>query len=72
VSLPVGSWGLDIGHLWEQNFDAFFESARPFLVEKMQITNATYQANTKKLKEELKSGEFKAFNNIYLVYGRVK
>ncbi|KAL9548242.1 hypothetical protein MBANPS3_005769 [Mucor bainieri] len=72
VSVPVGSWGLDIGHLWEQNFDAFLESARPFLVDKMQISNATYQANTKKLKEELKSGEFKAFNNIYVVYGRVK
>lgn len=72
VSVPVGSWGLDIGHLWEQNFDAFLESARPFLVDKMQISNAVYKANSKKLKDELKSGQFKAFNNIYVVYGRVK
>jgi hypothetical protein len=71
VSVPIGSWGLDIGNLWEQNFDAFLEAARPLLVEMMQTTNQQYKKDFKKLKEELKSGQVKAFNNIHIAYGRI-
>lgn len=68
VSIPLGQWGLDIGNLWEQNIDAFLESARPFFADIMQISSTDYKLGRQKLKEELKSR--KAFNNVYVVYGR--
>lgn len=72
VSVPIGSWGLDIGNLWQQNFDAFLESARPFLVEIMQLDNQQYKKNCKAMKQELKDEKVKAFNNVYISYGRKK
>ncbi|KAI8053161.1 uncharacterized protein B0P05DRAFT_561826 [Gilbertella persicaria] len=72
VSIPIGSWGLDIGNLWGQNFYAFLESAGTFLVDLMQMTNAEYKKGTQGLREELESGEYKAFSNVYVAYGRKK
>jgi hypothetical protein len=68
VSIPLGQWGLDIGNLWEQNIDAFLESARPFLIDIMHISSDDYKLGRQKLKEELKST--KAFSNIHVAYGR--
>jgi hypothetical protein len=70
VSIPLGQWGLDIGNLWEQNVDAFLESARPFLIDIMHISSAEYKLGRQQLKEELKT--YKPFSNIYVAYGRKK
>lgn len=69
VSIPVGSWGLDIGHLWKENYEAFFESAKPFLIEMMDISSREYKKQMRIVMEEL--DEYKTFTNVYLIWGRV-
>ncbi|KAI8380137.1 hypothetical protein BD560DRAFT_388680 [Blakeslea trispora] len=72
VSIPIGPWGLDIGNLWKQNVYAFLESAATFLVHIMGITNSEYKERTRTFMEELDTGRYKAFSNIYVAYGRKK
>lgn len=69
VSVPVGSWGLDIGLLWEQNLYGFLEAMRPYLVEAMHITDEQYIKNTTAFQNEIQN--VKAFNNICIAWGRI-
>lgn len=71
VSVPVGSWGLDIGNLWEQNVEAFLEAARPFLVDLLKVTDNQFRKDRKRLKEEWRNGKVKPFNNIHVAWGRI-
>ncbi|KAL0074512.1 hypothetical protein F4703DRAFT_1744957 [Phycomyces blakesleeanus] len=68
VSIPNGSWGLDIGLLWEENWLAFTCSVAPYLLE---VTNTTWE-DLEEL-QNLPADErlnLKAFNNAYCCWGR--
>lgn len=69
VSVPIGSWGLDIGNLWRQNYELFFESAQSILVELMEMSHSEYKRKVDAMMDEL--NEYKPFSNIHLVWGRV-
>lgn len=69
VSVPVGSWGLDIGLLWEENLNSFLETVRPYLLETMQITDEQFKKDRAVFQNELKN--VKAFNNICVAWGRI-
>ncbi|KAG0742856.1 hypothetical protein G6F57_010436 [Rhizopus arrhizus] len=69
VSVPIGSWGLDIGNLWRQNYELFFESAQSILVELMGMSHSEYKRKVDAMMDEL--NEYKPFSNIRLVWGRV-
>ncbi|CEI90721.1 hypothetical protein RMCBS344292_05036 [Rhizopus microsporus] len=69
VSIPLGSWGLDLGNLWKQNFESFFDSAKPFLTELMEISGREYKRKVQAMLDEF--NEYKPFSNIYLAWGRV-
>ncbi|KAI7866560.1 uncharacterized protein EV154DRAFT_154289 [Mucor mucedo] len=69
VSVPVGSWGLDIGLLWEENLNSFLEAMRPYLVEAMQVTDEQYKKDRAAFQNELQN--VKAFNNICIAWGRI-
>ncbi|KAG1443639.1 hypothetical protein G6F56_010599 [Rhizopus delemar] len=69
VSIPIGSWGLDIGNLWKQNYESFFDSAEPFMLELMGLTVQDYKRNVKIMMDEL--DEYKPFSNVYHTWGCV-
>ncbi|KAI9012678.1 hypothetical protein CLU79DRAFT_401163 [Phycomyces nitens] len=68
VSIPKGSWGLDIGLLWEENWLAFTCSVAPYLLE---MTGTTWE-DLEELQyippEEV--AKLKSFNNAYCCWGR--
>lgn len=72
VTIPVGSWGLDIGVLWEQNLLGFLESFKPFLSELMEVTEEEYDEQRKGLTQELQDKNIKPFNNIFIAWGKLK
>lgn len=72
VTIPVGSWGLDIGVLWEYNLVRFLESFKPFLSELMEVTEEEYEEQQKALTDELQDENIKPFNNIFIAWGKVK
>ncbi|KAI9246348.1 hypothetical protein BY458DRAFT_527978 [Sporodiniella umbellata] len=69
VSIPLGSWGLDIGCLWKENYDSFFKSAKPYLSDITGVSSKEFKSNMRIFEEEL--DEYKPFNNIHLVWGRI-
>lgn len=69
VSVPVGSWGLDIGLLWEENLNGFLEALRPYLVDTMQVTDEQYKKDRAAFQTEIQN--VKAFNNICIAWGRI-
>ncbi|KAG1441582.1 hypothetical protein G6F56_011413 [Rhizopus delemar] len=69
VSVPLGSWGLDIGSLWKENYDLFFSSAKPYLTEILNISSRDYKKHVHAFMEEL--DEYRPFSNIHLVWGRI-
>ncbi|GAA5812964.1 hypothetical protein MFLAVUS_006426 [Mucor flavus] len=72
VTIPVGSWGLDIGVLWEYNLIGFLDSFKPFLSELMEVTEEEYEEQQKALTDELQDENIKPFNNIFIAWGKVK
>ncbi|KAI8379241.1 uncharacterized protein BYT42DRAFT_568172 [Radiomyces spectabilis] len=68
VSIPLGPWGLDIGTLWQQNYESFIEVMRPFLTNIMGISSAEYEKLWGYILTEIHNG--RAFNNIHAAWGR--
>jgi hypothetical protein len=68
VSIPIGSWGLDLGELWKKNLEMFVESSSPLLSQVMGITVEAYKEHwANSMKESQKN---KPFSNLHAAYGR--
>ncbi|KAI9009346.1 hypothetical protein CLU79DRAFT_806294 [Phycomyces nitens] len=68
VSVPVGSWGLDIGLLWQQNIDAFIQASMPLMVNILQMAPAEFKRRWRETCDE--SNDSKTFTNIHCGWGR--
>lgn len=68
VSVPLGSWGLDLGNLWKHNIEMFVDSSSPLLSRLTGISDAEYRARWRKLISEVKDD--KAFSNLHAAWGR--
>jgi SAM-dependent methyltransferase len=68
VSIPLGSWGQDLGVLWEQNVHNFSDSAAPVLSRLVGVSVSTYRRNWREMLEEVK--DRKAFSNMHAAWGR--
>ncbi|CAO3615454.1 unnamed protein product [Cunninghamella blakesleeana] len=69
VSLPFGSWGLDIGILWQQNLEAFIAASAPAFAMALGVTPNECKEMWNGYKSEL--DHVKAFTNVYAVYAQV-
>lgn len=69
VSVPLGSWGLDLGVLWRNNTEAFAESTAPLLSRVMDISVDEYKAHWQVYFDELVGR--KPFSNVHAAWGRV-
>ncbi|KAI7866636.1 hypothetical protein BDF14DRAFT_1727998 [Spinellus fusiger] len=67
VSIPIGSWGLDIGLLWKENYKSFMRAATPVLVELSEKPIDEFYKEWKEVFDEL--SEFRAFNNVHVAWG---
>jgi hypothetical protein len=54
VSIPLGSWGLDLGVLWKHNLEMFADSTAPLLSKLVGVSASTYKRQWYELIEELK------------------
>ncbi|RCH80544.1 hypothetical protein CU098_006693 [Rhizopus stolonifer] len=68
VSIPFGSWGLDLGVLWKNNIESFAESTAPLFSKLVGCTPAEYRQKWRTLIEEAK--DRKAFSNIHAAWAR--
>ncbi|KAL0139208.1 hypothetical protein V8B55DRAFT_1521864 [Mucor lusitanicus] len=63
VSIPLGSWGLDLGELWKQNMEKFADSTAPLLSKLAGVSVSEYRRQWHSLIDE-------AFSNIHAAWGR--
>ncbi|KAL9543450.1 hypothetical protein MBANPS3_008109 [Mucor bainieri] len=68
VSIPLGSWGLDLGELWKQNMEKFADSTAPLLSKLAGISVNEYRRQWHNLIDEVR--DKKAFSNIHAAWGR--
>ncbi|KAI8346741.1 hypothetical protein BD560DRAFT_338656 [Blakeslea trispora] len=68
VSIPYGSWGLDLGILWKNNMESFAESTAPLFSKILGCTAAEYIARWRVLREE--ADKEKCFTNFHAAWGR--
>ena len=68
VSIPFGSWGLDLGNLWKHNMEMFVDSTCPLLSKLAGVTAKEYRAQWYGMFEEVKGQ--KPFSNIHAAWGR--
>lgn len=68
VSIPLGSWGLDLGNLWKHNMEMFVEATSPLLSKLAGVSPSDYKQQWKVLLEEVK--DKKAFTNIHAAWGK--
>ncbi|KAI9307079.1 hypothetical protein BJ944DRAFT_262455 [Cunninghamella echinulata] len=68
ISVPFGSWGLDLGILWQQNLEAFIAASTPAFAMALGITPNECKNMWHGYKSELDN--VKAFTNVYAVYGQ--
>lgn len=67
VSIPLGSWGLDLGSLWKHNMEMFAESTSPLLSKLMGISDTEYRSRWRDLLQEVQ--DKRAFSNIHAAWG---
>ncbi|KAI9273884.1 hypothetical protein EDC94DRAFT_111997 [Helicostylum pulchrum] len=67
VSIPLGSWGLDLGSLWKHNMEMFAESTSPLLSKLVGISDAEYRSRWRDLLQEVQGK--RAFSNIHAAWG---
>lgn len=70
VSIPLGSWGLDIGNLWQQNLEAFVQAVRPGVMEALGISFKEYREMWSAISDELEEADCKAFSNVHAAWAR--
>ncbi|KAI7889589.1 uncharacterized protein EV154DRAFT_514238 [Mucor mucedo] len=68
VSIPLGSWGLDLGSLWKHNMEMFADSSSPLLSKLVGISESEYRRRWRDMFEEVK--DKKAFSNIHAAWGQ--
>jgi hypothetical protein len=68
VSIPLGSWGLDLGNLWKHNMEMFVEATCPLLSKLAGVSPTEYKAQWRDMFEEVK--DQKPFSNIHAAWGR--
>lgn len=68
VSIPLGSWGLDLGNLWKHNMDMFVDSSCPLLSKLAGVTAEEYRAQWYGMFDEVKGQ--KPFSNMHAAWGR--
>lgn len=68
VSIPLGSWGLDLGELWKKNYEMFVASTSPLLSKLVGKTDAEYKQQWETFL--LESEHQRPFSNLYACYGR--
>lgn len=68
VSIPLGSWGLDLGELWKRNYEMFVDSTSPLLSKLAGKTPQEYKQEWETFMKE--SEPQKPFSNLYAAYGR--
>lgn len=68
VSIPLGSWGLDLGELWKQNMEKFADSTAPLLSKLAGVSVSEYRRQWHSLIDEVR--DKKAFSNIHAAWGR--
>ncbi|KAL0080139.1 hypothetical protein F4703DRAFT_1872822 [Phycomyces blakesleeanus] len=68
VSIPIGSWGFEIGTLWKQNLASLVESLKPSILPGIECTEAEWDLEWKtalqKMEDEMK------FTNIHVAWAR--
>ncbi|KAI7866902.1 S-adenosyl-L-methionine-dependent methyltransferase [Spinellus fusiger] len=68
VSIPIGSWGLEIGTLWQQNVLALIDSLKPRLISDLKCSD---EAWSNAWRDAIKiMTEEKVFSNIHACWGR--
>lgn len=68
VSIPLGSWGLDLGSLWKHNLEMFADSSSPLLSKLVGVSVSEYRRQWRDMFEEVK--DQKPFSNIHAAWGR--
>jgi hypothetical protein len=68
VSIPLGSWGLDLGNLWKHNMEMFVDSTCPLLSKLAGVTEKEYRNQWYGMFKEV-HGQ-KPFTNMHAAYGR--
>ncbi|CAO0795362.1 unnamed protein product [Mucor circinelloides] len=68
VSIPLGSWGLDLGELWKQNMENFADSTSPLLSKLVGVSVNEYRNQWHSLIHEVR--DKKAFSNMHAAWGR--
>lgn len=68
VSIPLGSWGLDLGELWKKNYEMFVDSTSPLLSKLVGKTQEEYKAQWETFL--LESKDQRPFSNMYATCGR--
>ncbi|KAK4515850.1 uncharacterized protein ATC70_010808 [Mucor velutinosus] len=68
VSIPLGSWGLDLGELWKQNMEKFADSTSPLLSKLTGVSVSEYRRQWYNLLDEVRDKQ--AFSNIHAAWGR--
>ncbi|KAI8985323.1 S-adenosyl-L-methionine-dependent methyltransferase [Pilobolus umbonatus] len=67
VSIPLGSWGLDLGVLWKNNMEMFLDATGPLLSKIAGIPQKEYK---QRWREMLDTQGLKPFNNIHCAWGK--
>lgn len=68
VSIPLGSWGLDLGELWKKNLEMFIDATSPLMSQVVGLSVAEYKEQWNNSMTESQAN--KPFSNLHAAYGR--